>query len=214
MIRFDIHHLFPAFLLNDKNGYAIAKAIEAGMKTMCAAAQDSLSIVNDVETMPEWRLDEVAWEYNCPYDNNAPVEVKRQWVRDASRLSFLYGTPEAVYQYMAVYFDEIKVEEAWEYDGEPFHFRVLFPGVWTAEKVAWANKAISTVKNVRSILDLYNFASQWALALYAGCAIYAEQSGTYSVAAISPDDATWYADELDNMLLDETGMILFVEGTT
>ena len=214
MIDFDIHQLVPNFLLNDKNGYAIAKALEAGLKFMCATAQNGLHIVKDVEAMPEWRLDEVAWEYNCPYDANAPVDVKRQWVRDANELSFLYGTPEVVHRYMAVYFDKIDVEESWEYNGEPFHFRVLFPGIWTAEKVAWATKAIFMVKNARSILDLYNFENEWTRALYAGSAMYGDQSGSYHVSAISPDDVTWYSDELDNMLMDETGMVLFVEGTT
>lgn len=153
MFTFDVANLFPRFLLNDKNGYAIAKAIEAGLKFFLAKCQDGIDCVLDIEKMPEWRLDEMAWELNCLYDYTAGIETKRQWIRDAVPLFAAYGTPSAIYKYLAGYFEEVEVEENWQYGGDPFHFRVNVSGEWTPANEAWARRAIAATQNVRSVLD-------------------------------------------------------------
>lgn len=210
MMKFDLTRLVPRFILEDKDGYAMAKAIEAGMKDFLAVAQIGLETWGDVDKMPEWRLDELAWEYNIPYDYNANIEIKREWIRNVQALSRMYGTPDGIAQYMGGYFEEATVEENWEYDGDPFHFRVRFPGSWTPEKVAWATKAIQAVKNVRSVLDRYTFVGKWQHNLYVGCAMYTHEATSYSVPLVVIEN-DWYIDELENMLLDENGILLIVE---
>lgn len=211
MIEFDITKFVPKFILQDKNGYAIAKAIEAGLRLMNRILSDGVKCITDFDEMPEWRLDELAWEYNIPYDYSADVEIKREWARNALSLSKLYGTPEGIERYMEAYFNGATVEEFWEYDGDPYHFRVRFPGGWTPEKVAWATKAINDVKNVRSILDSYFFDGLWRHNLFAGCALYTYENATYQIPDVEVED-NWYIDELENMLLDENGILLIVEG--
>ena len=83
MISFDIRDIIPAFILADKNGYAMAKAIEAGLKYYVEKSRKGLDIITDVDAMPEWRLDEQAEDYNILYDYNADIEAKRDWVRNA-----------------------------------------------------------------------------------------------------------------------------------
>jgi len=156
MLTFDIARLFPRFLLNDKNGYAMAKAIEAGLKYFLEKCQDGLDCVQNVDKMPEWRLDEMAWELNCLYDYHADIESKRKWIRDAIPLFASYGTVSAIYNFLTGYFDGIEVEEFWQYNGNPFHFRVTVEGEWTPENEAWARRAIAESKNVRSVLDGLN----------------------------------------------------------
>jgi len=111
---------------------------------------------------------------------------------------------------MQGYFDTATVEEAWEYNGDPFHFRVIFPDSWTPEKVAWATTAINTVKNVRSVLDSYVFNGKWRHNLYVGCALYTHEAVTYQVPVVVIE-SDWYIDEDSNMLLDEDGILLIVE---
>ena len=153
---FDIHieRWLPKFILRDKNGYAIAKAIEAGLNMMNTIVQEGVQNLIDVNCMPEWALDEKAWEYNIIYDYSAPVETKRGWVRDAFTMHSLYGTPAGIIKYLEPYFDNATVQEWWEYEASPYHFRVVLAAERTAENDAWAHKAINQVKNVRSILDL------------------------------------------------------------
>ena len=153
MFTFNILQWVPDFILADKNGYAIAKALQAGINYMNNTLATGVKLITDYDSMPEWRLDELAWETNCLYDYKADIEVKRKWIKEAIPLYRLYGTPEAVYKFLGSYFDNIEVNESWQYGGQPFHFKVMVEGDWTPENEAWARKAIDAAKNVRSVLD-------------------------------------------------------------
>lgn len=153
MITYDIYQLFPKFILRDKNGYAMAKAIQAGLDYFLKKCQDGIDTVLNVDKMPEWRLDEMAWEYNIPYDYTARIEQKREWVRKAIPMYRILGTKEAILQYLEGYFGEVEVEENWQYSGDPFHFRVTVGGEWTPDTEDWATEAVNRVKSLRSILD-------------------------------------------------------------
>lgn len=153
MIQVDISRLVPVFLLNDKNGLALAKALEKGMQLFCKTVQSGIDTAIHVDKMPEWRLDELSWELGCLYDFDAHVDSKRVWIRDAIPLYTSYGTVEAIYKYLSGYFEDVEVEESWQYRGEPFHFRVTVCGELTDAKEQWAKRAINNTKNVRSVLD-------------------------------------------------------------
>ena len=120
MMELSIENLFPQFLLNDKNGYALAKAIEKALEIVCEKAQTGVNTVLDVEAMPEWRLDEMAWELGCLYDYTATLDQKRKWIRESTPLYAAYGTVQAIYNYLQGMFNETTVEECWEYGGDPF----------------------------------------------------------------------------------------------
>ena len=100
MITFNICQLWPKFLLRDRDGYAMAKALEAGLNYFLEKCQEGIDLILNVETMPEWRLDEMAWEYNIPYDYSASVTQKREWVRMAIPMYRILGTKEAIKQYL------------------------------------------------------------------------------------------------------------------
>lgn len=149
----EIEKLVPAFLMADRNGRAIAKAIERAFQIVEAAAEEAYGIVTDPDLMPEWRLDERAGELNCVYDYNGTVEQKRYWIKNASKLYSVYGTPQAIYNFLEGYFQDVTVSEWFDYGGSPYHFRVTLSGEMTEERLAWARKAIAGVQNARSVLD-------------------------------------------------------------
>jgi len=159
MIKYDIYQLWPKFMLRDRNGYAMAKALEAGINYFLRKCQEGIDTVLDVEKMPEWRLDEMAWELNCLYDANADIDTKRGWIRTALPYYSLYGTPEIVRKYISAAYDNVDVEEAWETGGDPYHFNISVDGLWTPEKYEWIQRAVGKTKNVRSILDKIVFNS-------------------------------------------------------
>ena len=153
-ITFNIERLVPRFLLADRNGYAVAKAIERAFQLAAEAAERGLEIIQDPDKMPEWRLDELAGELGCLYDYNGSLDQKRYWVKNATYLYTIYGTPRAIYEFLEGYFQNVLVEEARAYDGDPYHFRVTVSGGSAGtDAIAWAQKAILNVKNVRSVLD-------------------------------------------------------------
>ena len=150
----DIARLIPRFLLHDKNGYALAKAIEAALQMAADTIGQGIRTVTDVDSMPEWRLDEMAWELNCLYDYGADVEKKRYWIRNAAKLYRAFGTKQGILNYLEGYFQIADIEENWEYGGDPYHFRVTVSAEdFGEDKIAWAQRAIQWAKNVRSVLD-------------------------------------------------------------
>lgn len=211
MFTFDVTKFVPRFILNDKTGYAIAKAIEKGMQIMNDKVLQGVNLVYSCDDMPEWRLDELAWEYNIPYDYTADVEVKRGWIHNVYSLSKLYGTPEGVVQYMAPFFNGAAIQEPWDYGGDPYHFRMVFPDDWSQERISWATAAIQSVKNVRSVLDGYVFKGEdLRRELYEGLALAAHEHGRFQVAA-EYIEGTCYTDENDSIAMDENGIVMMME---
>ena len=49
--------------------------------------------------------------------------------------------------------DYMTAQEAQEYGGDPFHFRVTLFGTVTPSSLSWARKAVQQVKPVRSVLQ-------------------------------------------------------------
>ena len=95
----------------------------------------------------------MAWELGCLYDHNANIETKRRWIKDATPLYSALGTPQAIYNFLEGFFDQVELEEHWQYHGEPFHFRVTVSGEWNDANETWLRRAIEASKNVRSVLD-------------------------------------------------------------
>lgn len=157
MISPNMEKLIPRFLWNDRNGHALAKAVEAGLQMFCQIVQTGIETTLDVDRMPEWRLDEMAWELGCLYDYTADVESKRTWISKAKPLFAALGTRQAIANYLEGYFETVNVEECWQYDGDPYHFRVVVTGEYSESTNAWAMKAIEETKNVRSVLDALLF---------------------------------------------------------
>ena len=175
MTDVNIRELFPAFLLADRNGFALAKAIGAGLTYFLEKCQDGLDMITDIDKMPEWRLDDMAWELNVTWYNSAgTVEEKRQTIKDARKSYGILGTPQSILLAFRGEFGDGQVQEWWEYDGDPYHFRVFTVRESTMgadyERIMGI---INAVKNVRSIVDGIYYrgdsgtAAIWALA---GCA--------------------------------------------
>lgn len=155
MIDFLIEELVPHFLLADKNGYALAKAIEAALNYYVKAVKQGLEIIDDVERMPEWRLDEMAWELGATwYDYTADIETKRAVISGAEEYYNRLGTPSAVERIINDVYGEGTVEEWFEYGGEPYHYQVNT----TNNSAIFENRAkflelLELTANVRSVLD-------------------------------------------------------------
>ena len=96
MLEHSLGDLFPRFLLRDKNGYALAKALDAAMLYFTGKVEAGIKLIDDVDTMPEWRLDELAWELDCFYDWTGTIDEKRNWINKALPYSYDAGTPQAI----------------------------------------------------------------------------------------------------------------------
>lgn len=154
----------PRFIREDRNGYALMRAIGWAMGQFMDAVAHADMCLTDVENMPQWALDEYAacrgirW-----YDADAALATKRMWIRDYDKMHSCVGTREAIEHLMRGVYENCAVEEWSEYGGEPYHFRVRVYGEYDAELEKWARAAIAIVKNCRSMLDSFAYGTDTKL---------------------------------------------------
>lgn len=155
MSRIGIEELIPSFILGDRNGYALAKAVERMLEMFQEAIDEGLAALKDIDRMPEWRLDELAWEMNVFwYDHDASIAIKRAQLKGAQDYYMRLGTPAAVERALSDIYGSGRVEEWNEYGGEPYYFKVYTTDPQVAnEKRERFLQLLESVKNVRSVLD-------------------------------------------------------------
>lgn len=150
MFEVDIRKLVPKFILGDANGYAIAKALEAGLNYMNEVIENSVSMAYDFDNVPEWRLDEIAREYDCPYIFSADIDKKRYWIKNALPTSRRLGTPSAIKTSLVPYIGEVILNEL------PDHHFEVYGRDYNSSDTSEIMELIGMVKNVRSVLDGMN----------------------------------------------------------
>ena len=153
MIEFEVEKHIPRFIHDDREGYAVAKAIEAGVQIANGIIENTIKCLFDYDFMPEWRLDELAWETSALYDYDADIGVKREWIRNAKSNFQIIGTPYALKNFLEAKFTFVQVVEWFDYGGDPYHFKIISADAWSQEKNDWALKAVEMAKNLRTTLD-------------------------------------------------------------
>lgn len=192
MDKFDVTHLVPNFLLNDQNGWAIAKAIEAAMRFFFAKVEEGISTALDPDKMPEWRLDELAQDENIFwYDFDATLEAKRETIKNARDIYATLGTKAGVERAARNYADDARVEEWFEYDGEPAHFRLYTQNPSAGENIQAMIGSVNNVKRLSSVLESIFIDHVPAQRdLYAGCGLFISTNARITVNNTAKEETT------------------------
>jgi phage tail P2-like protein len=161
----DLVALLPSSLKQDAFTVALAQAITEEIQIIIKEADVLLS-----ENYPEALLDFIAYEKHVDYyDNSLPVEQKRELIRKADFFHRQKGTPAAVEDLITTLFDEGKVQEWFEYNGQPKTFRVVTNNSSvTAERAQEFIKALNSVKRFSATLDRVVITEKQNLPLYFG----------------------------------------------
>ena len=140
----------PTFLKNDRDGFAVGKALETGYELLAEQVETVDTILCDAQNMPEWALDRLAAEMGIGwYDYSADISLRRAWMHDALRIKRMEGTKAGMEALLKSVFTDCEVEENWAYGGQPYCFRVTVMGDITAEEWRWAEKAVERMKSLR-----------------------------------------------------------------
>lgn len=214
MGEFDITHLIPNFILGDRNGWALAKAIEKMLRIFHEKVQEGIDIALNPDKMPEWRLDEVAREENVFwYDYAADIDVKRELIKGASRVYSLLGT-KAGAEYAAKDFaKDARIEEWFDYGGDPAHFRIYTRSSDAGAHAVGMAMSVNMVKRLSAVLDgIFIDHEPLRADVYAGIALYCGNKITLTTRSAEAElqDCEWLTDETDAVLLDEYGIALFI----
>ncbi|SHN77171.1 phage tail protein I [Desulfitobacterium chlororespirans] len=183
LMDYSITDLLPDSLTKDAFLVALAEAVEIELKELYREAE-MISNFYDVNRLPEILLNFVAHQKHVDfYDNALPIETKRRLVKESPYLHRIKGTPRAIEKAASTIFGRSKIDEWFDYNGDPFCFRISVEsdkhGASEAELIS-LDKLINAYKNVRSHLDKISIylASQGGMN-FAGCALAGEHTIIY-----------------------------------
>ncbi len=213
MDKLDITHLIPNFLLGDKNGWALAKAIEAAMQIFLDKIQEGVDAALNPDKMPAWRLDELARDENLFwYDHNASLSAKREMVKNARRVYTTLGTKAGTELAAKNFASDSRIEEWFEYGGEAAHFRIYSNRSEAAENAGEMARSVNDVKRLSAVLDgIFIDLPSLETQIYAGLALHGSGRVKFITEAVDAESLinNSLTDELDHIMLDEAGMVMF-----
>lgn len=116
---------FPIALKSDDSISALAEITAE----LFAERIDDISLINiysNIDSLPEAMLDILAYDFKVDWwDHDLTLEEKRKTLKDSFIVHKRLGTKEAVETAISDVYPESKVQEWWEYGGEPYWFRLL-----------------------------------------------------------------------------------------
>lgn len=179
--------LLPQFMRNDAAVRGLSAGID-GIVPQLAADIEKLSTWDSIDKLSEAELDELAWELNIPwYDKGATIEVKRHLILDSDKVYKKLGTKWAAENVINTYFGDGYIEEWFQYNGEPGHFRVhsTNPSLNESRFAEFLN-LLNKVKRASAKLDGVYITSSAQMNLFAGTAVHEISVERYDIGAAAP----------------------------
>ena len=147
--------IMPDNLASQVETQAFAYAVGRQIEKLCAYS-DAARTYAAIATMPEWLLDYMAVELRTPsYDENYSLKTKRALIQGSLLFYTQMGTPAAVNRIIETIFETGYIEEWYEYDGDPYHFRAYVGdgGEVGPGELEEFRRVLSSVKRLSSWLD-------------------------------------------------------------
>ncbi|MDE6907727.1 MAG: phage tail protein I [Lachnospiraceae bacterium] len=121
----DFTKYLPQPLTHDPQIVALAKTISEGLLAVSGGAGNVL-IYSRIDELPEKLVDILAYDLHVDwYDYSYPLAVKRDLLKSSMAVHKKMGTKYAIEQALSALYPESEVEEWFEYEGEPGHFRIV-----------------------------------------------------------------------------------------
>lgn len=169
----DLLNLQTSYMKQDATTNALCSALTPQFRQLADETKACL-IFSRIDNLDNVALDELAWQMHVDwYDANADITIKRQIIKKALKVHRHRGTPYAVEQVIQDYFGDGKIEEWFEYGGEPYYFRVITSNKSiTGEQADQFIKAVDKVKNLRSVLEQVIISMSADMDIYFGATIH------------------------------------------
>ena len=169
-----LQEILPSSIQSDQMVQDIAKAIQTSLGLTKESIGNTL-ILSRIDSLPEGIIDTLAWQFHVDtYDLGLSISQKRALVKNAIKDHKYKGTSWAVKSVVEVLLNYAKVENWWEYQGKPYHFRLNGSSgpLVNEEQVENLVNAINQAKNVRSWLDGITFYRNISTAKRVGIGVY------------------------------------------
>jgi len=156
----DFTRALPPPLQEDPKILALSKVIAAELQKTTREIKKNI-IYARIDELDEHLLDILAYDLHIDwYDYNYSIDVKRAVIKNSVRIHRKLGTKYAVEAALNDVFPGTKVEEWFEYEGDPYLFRVIIgatTGGVSADKQAAVLERIRFYKNLRSHLEAIKY---------------------------------------------------------
>ncbi len=139
--------LLPSSIASDK---AVQNVCDSVQDLLIRNYEDTfgLLLLPNIDNLSEALIDELAWQYHVDfYRDNFPVETKRTLVKTAIERHRKKGTVAAVEEVVKTMYNDAIVEEWFNYEAEPYHFRVVMKATDPAPPL--------TLQEVFLLIDMY-----------------------------------------------------------
>ena len=150
----DLLEFLPQYLRQDKTAQGI---MYAATKLFAEIVKETekCNIYGRFDELDSDLLDELAWQFNVPeYIPTLDIVAKRAIISNCIQTHRQRGTVAAVEKVVEDVFGNGYVEEWFEYDGEPYHFKVhTTNSTVTDTMIAEFEKLVASTQNVRSVLE-------------------------------------------------------------
>lgn len=170
----------PDALRNDESMVALAESIAHVLADRTGEIQNLL-IYSRIDQLPEDLLDILAHDFKVDWwDSDYTLEEKRRTLKDSWRVHRTLGTKAAVVTAISAIYPHTKLQEWFEYGGQPYHFKLLIDATYdnvAPDKHQRVLNRVEYYKNLRSIMDEVEYydsggsATQYFGAAFLGCEI-------------------------------------------
>ncbi|MEN8702441.1 phage tail protein I [Bacillus infantis] len=163
--NFSLAAILPSSLVQNDEDRAMAEAITAMLKDV----YQKTSLL-DFSILPEALLDILAYEEHVDfYDPTLTIEQKRELIERSYFFHRKKGTPAAVEQLIEIVFGEGRVEEWFEYGGEPGYFKVVTSNTAVTQELAEQFiRALDSVKRKSAWLEKVEISQTESMPLFFG----------------------------------------------
>ena len=175
------------YMQNDRTTKRICKALNT-IYLEVARGTFLVAFYWRLDELEDEILDEIAWELDVDfYSNSLPKKSKVELIRKSNFIKQMKGTVGAVETFLASLFGRSKVNEWFDYNGEPYKFIV---DIWNQNDVFDLLDvffaSIDKVKNVRSFLEKVNIIEENNQKIYIAAAT--QEGEEITIYPYSPDN--------------------------
>ncbi len=121
----DFIQLMPAFMKEDEAVKGLSEGVNRVTEELAAKIR-LFSTWNQIDNMTGAELDVLAEELHISwYDKTAAIDVKRELIKNSDMVHSKMGTNWAVQNVIETYFGSGEIQDWFDYEGEPHHFKVI-----------------------------------------------------------------------------------------
>ena len=179
--------ILPQVLAQDPRAAALARCAAVMMQRLFEQA-DLARVFPRVDQLPESLLDILAWDFKVDWwDYGLSIEQKRATLRDNWYVHRHLGTPASVKTALGAIFQDVRIEEWYDYGGKPYHFRLHIAAdeaVLDGAVYARVMALVEYYKNLRSVLDSVTYHGGSG-----STTVYAAAAGAGSATVVTPPEA-------------------------